>query len=428
MEGRASLQRVVSRFSIGWLVAANAVGVWLAALLIWPELGKLTGSIGYGRWMPLHMDWQLYGWCSLPLLGLLLVRYLNFDDNCTDRARTALWVWSSALLVGGASWLLGEVTGKPFLNWTGFARWYFAISLGVVWGIVALGWWKGRNCEVGRVSGELHERGFLRALIVLALGGVPLALFFVSDASVYPPVDPDSGGATGHSLLASTLGIVGIMGVLPSWGLELGKLRACSLLHGRVYWGAFALSVVVYLLIQHGNASNRAWDQIVGLGSLLVWPVLIVLHWRAYEWSDSSKIWRRAFFCWWGFLVLNGWLTFLPGILDTLKFTNALVAHTHLAMAGMVTALNMVILSELGTDAAIRSALSRVDAFWIWNAALLIFVVALTVQGMREGVRPEILFQFDTGTAVVYWLRLLAGVAMLGSSVMWGIGVMRGKA
>ncbi len=61
--------------SAAWLVAANAVGVLLAALLLLPGVNGLLAAWTYGRWMPVHMNMELYGWCSLPLVAFLFHAY-----------------------------------------------------------------------------------------------------------------------------------------------------------------------------------------------------------------------------------------------------------------------------------------------------------------------------------------------------------------
>ncbi len=45
--------------SLGWFVAANAVGVWLAGLLVWPGAGDALGPLTFGRWAPVHHSGQL---------------------------------------------------------------------------------------------------------------------------------------------------------------------------------------------------------------------------------------------------------------------------------------------------------------------------------------------------------------------------------
>jgi cytochrome c oxidase cbb3-type subunit 1 len=111
--------RTAARHSLFWLVAANAVGVWLAAVLVWPSLGDLISPLTYGRWMPLHLDWQLYGWCSLPLVAVLLRWCLDErHPHVRGHARAALAAWSGALRwAAPAGWLVARAesfssTGK----------------------------------------------------------------------------------------------------------------------------------------------------------------------------------------------------------------------------------------------------------------------------------------------------------------------------
>ncbi len=412
----SGIQLTVARYSLFWLLAANVVGVWLSWLLVYPQANDWLAPLSYGRWMPLHMDWHLYGWSSLPLLGMLMVQYWDVSERGVAKVGLVYALWSSALIVGAMGWLSGEVTGKPFLNWFGWGRGYFVVVLFVLWGICAWGWlsrWRKRSEGEMSIS-KLWVLGGVTACLFL----VPVALYMTTDSTVYPPVDPDSGGATGHSLLASTLGIVMVMGAIPGWGLRLpvgdvvGRRKVVFVLALCVCW-------ILYFLIGHGNASNRDWDQIIGLGSLLFWPFIVAWFWGAFEWSEASRLWRYSFFFWWGLLALNGWVIFLPGVLDVLKFTNGLVAHSHLAMAGMVSAMNMVLLIELGGAGRMRALLSRRHLVVVWNVSVFLYVVLMFWQGVREGKNPGVLFCENQLTEVLYFGRLLVGVAMMVCSGIW---------
>lgn len=409
---------VATGFSLSWLFLANLVGLLLAALLVWPSLNDVLAPYTYGRWVPLHMDWHLYGWCSLPLLGLAFKHFLDSDDAGIVWSVVSYSFWSIALIIAGISWLMGEATGKLFLNWRGSAGAVFGGALMALWAVLAMGLW--RRFSIRSNSGESKASFAIKTTCLVSLLAIPAVLLFTSDPAVYPPVNPDSGGATGHSLLASSLGIVFLMGLLPGIVLKLAvKDRKQKRQAERVFWGAFLASVVLYLSIEHGNASNHSWNQIWGLASLLVWPPLVWHLWRAFQWSEASKLWRVAFFFWWAFLTIDGWLLFLPGILNTLKFTNALVAHSHLAMAGMVTALNMVILIELGGSRRLKVLLARAWPFWLWNVCCLAYVLIMTVQGWREGVEPGVLFGKDYTTSLNYSARLVVGGGMALSSGCW---------
>ena len=70
-----SVMSIAAWFSLAWLVFANAVGVLIATLLVAPRLNEVFGEWTYGRWMPVHLNVQLYGWCSLPLVAFLFKVY-----------------------------------------------------------------------------------------------------------------------------------------------------------------------------------------------------------------------------------------------------------------------------------------------------------------------------------------------------------------
>lgn len=409
---RRQLQITSATYSLGWLFAANLVGVWLAALLVWPQLGQLVREWSYGRWMPLHMDWQLYGWCSLPLVGLLMRYFLCPDNgNSPGELHLGFGAWSLALVLEGWLSLRGEVSGKLFLNWAGWGRIAFPVAQMILLSILVTAW----AARLRRIR-KFDAKQWIQFIFLLVLLSSPIALFITAGRSVYPPIDPESGGATGHSLLASTLGIILIFGLMPRL-LEIPVKRSVREL-GRFYLVAYIASALVWALIEHGNVSNRHLNQSLGLGVLLAWVPIVIFYYQSFEWSAPIKPWLMAFFAWWGLLTLTGFITFLPGVLDVLKFTNALVAHAHLAMAGMVSALNMIVLASLGTSKDGDPWEDRI-AFWLWQGGTLLYVFLMMGEGFREGLDPMVLFSANTITRGIYGLRLWAGGMMLAASVRW---------
>ena len=389
----------VRRHSLAWLVAANAVGGLLAALLLWPDLNDPLAPLTFGRWVPLHLNWQLYGWCALPLVGVLLGHCLPPDQRGAAAGRLALAAWSGALFLGGLTWLAGRVSGKVFLDWTSPARECWALAGFILWLVLVTQAWR-------RGGLVIWVWGFL-----LLLGAVPPLLYWAADPAVYPAVNPHSGGATGASLLGSTLAVVAIFGLLPS----LLRLEPTGPAWPRnLFAVVFALSLPLYAGIGHGDASHHRPDQIIGMGSLLVWLPVVRWYARGFAWADNSWRWLRAAFVWWCLLVATGWLAFLPGLSERLKFTNAFVAHSHLAMAGLVTSLHVAVLLNL---APTRAPGAR--SFWLWQLGCGAHVGALLWLGWQEAMTPTLL-QVRGGVAdVCYGLRLLAGLAMLAASINW---------
>lgn len=399
-EVEAQLAQTVRRHALGWLVAANLVGLGLAALLVWPRLGDGLAPLTYGRWMPLHLNWQLYGWGAVPLIGVLIKWILISDHPQTAwHAGGALGLWSLVLLGGGLSWLGGTVSGKLFLDWHGWARPLLPGAMIGLWTVLAAHAWWGRRRDAVALR-------WAKAAVLLGLVAVPPVMWWGASRAVYPAVNMDSGGATGAALLGSTLGIVGIFGLLPRMlgvpALDGNAPRR----DGLIFWGAFAVSGLVWLAINRGNSSHHDLDQIVGLGVLLGWVPLLTWWWRRFAWCAGGRPWMGAALIWWAVLVLSGWITFLPEISERLKFTNGLVAHAHLAMAGLVTSVNGVLLNELDPKRPLRAG------FMTWQVAAGVMVVGLMVMGWFERDHAAAFYAGAWWVDVGYGLGLAAGAGM----------------
>lgn len=398
--GRPQVARLLAQHALAWLVFANLVGVLLAALLLWPDWNGALGPLTYGRWVPLHLNWQLYGWCALPLVGVLLNWCLDLrHPHVLYHAQLALGAWSLALVLGGWSWLTGVTSGKMFLEWHGWARALLPIAMTLLWSVLAAHiWWRRDELERGALLG--------RVAMLVALVVVPSALYWSAGREFYPSVNPDSGGATGSRLLASTLGIVGIYGFIAE---VIGTARRDV---RRWYWGYLIFSVLVCIGIEHGNASHHDLIQIAGLATLLGWLPLAWMYFSGDAGQPSARRWWAASFCWWVALVGSGFGTFLPGVSERLKFTNGMVAHAHLAMAGLVTSANMAVLAEL-------RALGPSRGFWLWQAACITQVALLLALGWVETGNEAAVFFAAPWPQAIYAGRLLAGVLMLVASLQW---------
>lgn len=398
--------------SLAWLVVANAIGVWLAVLLLLPNAGGWLGPYTYGRWMPVHLNFQLYGWLSLPLVAWLLKLYRADREPTATYARAAVLLWSLALTLGAASWLSGHSSGKLFLDWSGYTRVLFPAAIVFLWLVLAAAFARSWRSDPAFPQSALALRLKLIGLALLA--AVPFLLYAAANPAIYPPVNPDSGGPTASSQLESVLVIVAILFVLP-YGLTRRTKTGARWL--QLAWLTFAIEAVLCLFLDRGDISHHRPTQWVALGSLLVWIPLIPAYWSAFAWPAVSMLWRRAALLWWAILVPTGWCLFLPGVLDRLKFTDGLVAHSLLAMAGFVTSLLVLILVMLlGSDGDVFS--SR-WAFVTWQLATFAYVALMLVSGWIEGADPTFTMVPSTMRNAIYLIRLLLGIAMTVASANW---------
>ena len=390
-----------------WLVFANAIGVLIAILLLFPALNRLLGEWTYGRWIMVHLNLELYGWMSLPMVGFLFKVYGADRGPLALWCRPVLWVWSAALAVGAYSWLTGHSSGKLFLDWSGYARVLFPLAMLALWLLLAVAFvreWK---------AATIYARGAKAAGLLLLLI-VPFILFFASSPNYYPAINPDTGGPTGASQLESSLIIVAILLMLP-FGLARRKAERSKAI--AISWAIMGAEFLLCFVLGRADISHHRPAQFLSLGSLLIWIPLTPAYYAAFNWNANTRRWRIAFLCWWAALVLSGWVLFLPGILDHFKFTDGLVGHSLLAMAGFTSSLLIFVLVQLlGEDGWI---FNRTRSFYGWNVAVLGYVMLMTAAGWREGFDPTFTILPGVARHVIYILRLVVGGVMLAASLDW---------
>jgi cytochrome c oxidase cbb3-type subunit 1 len=393
-----------------WLVFANAVGVLIAMLLLFPTLNKELGEWTYGRWIMVHMNLELFGWTSLPLVGFLFRAYGADRGPAVDWCRPVLWVWSGALGVGALSWLSGYSSGKLFLDWSGYARVLFPAALMTLWLLLVfaliVNWSCPENASVAVWAAKL-----LGLTILLA---VPFVIYLAAGPAGYPPVNPDTGGPTGASQLESSLGIVAILLMLP-FGLtrrKAGDSRVVVL-----SWLILVVEAILCAALGRADISHHRPAQYLSLGSLLVWLPLTPAYYAAFEWHSNTRRWRTAFLWWWAALVGTGWVFFLPGILDHFKFTDGLVGHSFVAMAGFTSSLTIFVMVQLLGDGG--WIFNRARSFHLWNGSVIAYIVLMTIAGWREGFDPTFTIVPGIARNLLYALRLLTGILMLLASLDW---------
>lgn len=395
-----------------WLVFANATGVLIAILLLFPALNGLLREWTYGRWIMVHINLELYGWTSLPMAGFLFKIYGADRGPLAQWCRPVLWVWSGALGVGAYSWLSGHSSGKLFLDWSGYSRILFPLAMIALWLLLAVS--LAHEWKTAARSTLTAQSVKLLGLALLMM--VPILIYLASSPNFYPPINPDSGGPTGASQLESSLVIVAILLLLP-FGLtqrKAGRVRTIV-----IAWAILGAESLLCLALGRADISHHRPTQFLSLGSLLVWVPLTPAYYSAFQWHANTSRWRIVFFAWWSALVLSGWLLFLPGVLDHFKFTDGLVGHSLLAMAGFASSLLIFVLVQLlGDDGWI---FNRTRSFYGWNIGVLGYVVLMSVAGWREGFDPAFTIVPSVARNVIYVLRLVVGVVMLASSLDWFI-------
>ncbi len=394
--------------ALAWLTFANAIGVLLAVMLLCPATNRLFDTFTYGRWINVHLELELYGWSSLPLLAFLF-RVYAVDSPAGRESATAawvrpvLWIWSTALAVGTLTWITGHTSGKLFLDWTGYSRILFPLAVFTVWLLLAYAF-----------ASTPQSARFAKLICLALLLLVPILLYVSASPNLYPPINPATGGPTGASQLESTLVVVAILLLLP-FGLTSRKAQRSRAVTAS--WVIFAAESLLCLSLGRADVSNHRPTQYISLASLLVWIPLIPAYFAAFAWHPHTRRWRIAFLWWWALLVLTGWALFLPRVLDHFKFTDGLVGHSLMAMAGFISALLLFVQVELLGDSG--WIFNRTWSFHAWNFGVLAYVVLMFIAGWREGSNPAFTILPGAARNLLYTGRLFVGVLMFLASAQW---------
>lgn len=389
-----------ARHSLWWLLLGNLVGLYLSLLILFPDLQIAPWT--YGRWVPVHLNVQLYGWTALPLV-VWLFRLFEVDRGPMQPwAKAATWAWTAALVSGALHWLGGVSSGKIFLDWRGGSLWALVACQLILWAVLAVAWWQN-----GHAWSRLRRYSTLAGLIVLAV--VPGVLIMASSPALYPPVDKTTGGPTGSSLQGSALVVIGLMLLLPR--------VAAQARDDRKNWGIWVFFILSWIIFGVAEAMGGTHYDAHQIGSMLVllpWVWWLPRDWSGFIWPEGSRLWRAAMFGWWGVLVVTALFMYQVGVLDRIKFTQALVGHSHLAMAGFTTAFCALLLVLL-TGRRIGSDLS----VGLWHVATLVMIITLAAVGWAEGHDPSWILARESWREWGFAIRAACGLVMAGTSLHW---------
>ncbi|WP_409079880.1 cytochrome-c oxidase, cbb3-type subunit I [Pusillimonas sp. SM2304] len=127
--------RVVRQFTIAtvfWGVIGMAVGVLIAAQLIWPELNFNTPWLSYGRLRPLHTNGVIFAFGGSALFA---TSYYVVQRTCQARlfsdklAAFTFWGWQAVLVAAVITLPLGYTSTKEYAE----LEWPIDILIALVW-------------------------------------------------------------------------------------------------------------------------------------------------------------------------------------------------------------------------------------------------------------------------------------------------------
>ncbi len=397
--------KVVRQFAIMtvvWGIVGMAVGVLIAAQLVWPELNFDSPYLSFGRIRPLHTNAVIFafGGCALFATSFYVVQRTCQARLFSDTlASFIFWGWQAVIVAAAITLPLGYTSAKEYAE----LEWPIDILITIVWvayAVVFFGTIMRRKTPHIYVANWFYG-AFIITVAVLHIGNsMAIPVTFMKSYSAYAgTVDAMMQWWYGHNAVGFflTAGFLGMMYyfVPKQTGKPVYSYRL-SIVH---FWALISLYVWAGAHHLHYSALPD-WAQSAGMIMSLV---LLAPSWGgmingmmtlsgAWHKLRTDPILR--------FLVVSlsfyGMSTF-EGPMMSIKTVNALshntdwtVGHVHSGALGWVAMISIGAIYHLipklfGLKEMYSTSLINLH-FWLATAGTVLYIAAMWVNGIMQGL------------------------------------------
>ncbi|HZJ95626.1 MAG TPA: cytochrome-c oxidase, cbb3-type subunit I [Thiopseudomonas sp.] len=397
--------RVVRQFAIMtvvWGIVGMAVGVLIAAQLVWPELNFDLPWTSYGRLRPLHTNAVIFafGGCALFATSYYAVQRTSQTPLFAPKlAAFTFWGWQLVILLAAVSLPLGFTTSKEYAE----LEWPIDILIAIVWvsyAVVFFGTLATRKVKHIYVGNWFYGAFILTVAMLHIVNSMEMPVTLTKSYSMY-------AGATdamvqwwyGHNAVGFflTAGFLGMMYYfVPKQAERPIYSYRLSIVH---FWAL--ISVYIWAGPHHLHYTALPdWAQSLGMVMSLI---LLAPSWGgmingmmtlsgAWHKLRSDPILR--------FLVVSlafyGMSTF-EGPMMSIKTVNALshytdwtVGHVHAGALGWVAMVSIGSLYHMvprlfGLKEMYSVSLINTH-FWLSTIGTVLYIASLWVNGIAQGL------------------------------------------
>jgi len=446
--------RVVRQFTVMtlvWGIVGMAVGVLLAAQLIWPDLTFGIPWLSYGRLRPLHTNAVIFafGGCALFATSYYVVQRTSGVPLFLPRlAGFTFWGWQLVILAAALTLPLGYTTAKEYAE----LEWPIDLLITVVWvayAVVFFGTIARRKMQHIYVANWFYGAYILTIALLHVVNSLEVPAGLFKSYSIFPgAVDAMvqwwyAHNAVGFFLTAGFLGMmyyfVPKQAERPIYSYRLSVVHFWALIGIYMWAGPHHL---------HYSAVPD-WAQTLGMVfSLILWAPSwggmingIMTLSGAWEKLRTDAILRFMIVA----LSFYGMSTF-EGPMMSIKSVNALthdtdwtIGHVHSGALGWVAMISMGSLYFLvprlyGRTAMWSSRLVHVH-FWISTIGIVLYIASMWIAGLMQGLMWRAVNDDGTltytfvealkATDPYYLGRLVGGIVFLIGLVVMAYNVAR---
>lgn len=429
-----------------WGVVGMGVGVWVAALLYWPEATPPWDWTSFGRLRPVHTTGVIFGFGGNALIA---TSYWVLQRTARARLADGLSPW--AVLIGFnlfclwavSGYLMGETQSKEYAE----AEWYADLWLVLVWVVYFVLYLRtlARRAEPHIYVANWYYLAFIVVVAMLHIVNnlaLPVSLAGAKSFTIWSGVqDAMIQWWYGHNAVAFFL-TAGFLGMLyyflpvrsgrPIWSYRLSILS---------FWGI----VFFYIWVGSHHLHYTAlpyWVQTLGMTFSVM---LLVPSWASAgnaiatlngAWAkvrdDATLRFMFVAAVFYGLSTFEGSFLAIRPVNSLSHYTDWTIGHVHSGTLGWVAMIIFGAIYTLVPQLAGRATMAWPRAiewhFWLAVSGTLIYVVSMWNAGITQGLMwrtyaPDgtLAYSFlDSVRAIApfYLLRTIGGGLFLSGAVV----------
>ncbi|HND97163.1 cytochrome-c oxidase, cbb3-type subunit I [Plasticicumulans sp.] len=396
--------KVVRQFTIMtvvWGIVGMAVGVLIAAQLVWPALNFDLPFLTYSRLRPLHTNAVIFafGGCALFATSLYVVQRTCQTRLFSDGlAAFVFWGWQLIIVLAALTLPFGITSGKEYAE----LEWPIDILIAVVWiayAILFFGTIMKRRTPHIYVANWFYGAFILTVALLHVVNSAELPVSLTKSYSVYPgAIDAMVQWWYGHNAVGFflTAGFLGMMYyfVPKQAGRPVYSYRL-SVVH---FWALISLYMWAGPHHLHYTALPN-WTQSIGMvfslmllapswGGMINGIMTLSGAWHKLR-TDPILRFMIVSLSFYGMSTFEGPMMSIKTVNALSHYTDWTIGHVHSGALGWVALISIgcvyALIPQLFNRRIYSTKLIEVH-FWTGTIGIVLYIASMWIAGVMQGL------------------------------------------